>query len=253
MAKKVQIGAIIEIDTKIGKAYAQFSHYHSEPPRWGALIRVLPGVFDERPAEFKALVVQKEIFSTFFPLQAAVNRDIVREVGAEPLPEHAKPFPLFRSGNPNPETGKVSQWWLWDGVKSWMVPGLTDEQWDLPIKEISNDLALIDRIETGWTPRKDEAMTQEERAKNPVQKRITKTRHFLLFKTRADAECVLQEVADRGMMSGGILDDGSGFTLLVEQLGNPSREDLDRVMATLREIAALRNGHYDGWDTAVAG
>ena len=156
MAKKIKIGTVIEIKTELGNAYAQFSQYHEAPPKYGALLRVLPGIFRERPKNFKELVDLKESFAVFFPLQAALNKGIVQVVAQEQVPSHARAFPLFRAGNVNPATGKVEQWWLWDGEKSWRIEKITDEQLDLPIKEICNDSALIQRIEDGWTPRKAE-------------------------------------------------------------------------------------------------
>src|SRR5580692_11260735 len=112
MAIKAKIGDILEIPTKKGLAYVQFSHYHEPPPHFGAIIRVLPGFFQERPRQFQAIADQKELYCTLFPVQAAVNREIFPIVGHAELPLTAKGFPLFRSGNMNPNTGKVEQWWL---------------------------------------------------------------------------------------------------------------------------------------------
>ena len=112
MAKKVHIGDIVEIPTANGTAYAQLSHIH---PTYGALLRVLPGCFESRPIDFNAIVHKHELFFVFFPLQAAVNRRIFYIVGKSPLPDFAKPFPLFRAGAIHPKTGRVEDWWLWDG------------------------------------------------------------------------------------------------------------------------------------------
>jgi hypothetical protein len=174
MPRKVDIGDIVEIPTNKGLAYAQFSHYHEAPPRWGSLLRVLPGFFDERPKDFAQIVSQKESFSTFFPLKAAVSKRIFAIAGKEEIPPHARAFPLFRAGNWNPATLCVEQWWLWDGEKSRRIERLSDEQLDWPIKEICNDLALIDRIEKGWTPRKSEelmrvAALEHRKRKEPNQ------------------------------------------------------------------------------------
>ncbi|HEY3912993.1 MAG TPA: hypothetical protein VGN61_00795, partial [Verrucomicrobiae bacterium] len=76
MAQKVQLGDILEIPTKKGLAYVQFSHYHQPPPHFGAVIRILPGLFLERPKDFQALANQKELYYTLFPVKAAVNRNI---------------------------------------------------------------------------------------------------------------------------------------------------------------------------------
>ncbi len=72
LGKKTEIGDVLEIPTKLGLAYVQFSHYHEKPPRMGAVIRVLPGFFPEQPKEFQAIADKEERYYTFFPVQAAV-------------------------------------------------------------------------------------------------------------------------------------------------------------------------------------
>lgn len=152
MAKRIRIGDVIEIPTAKGLAYAQFSNTH---PRYGALLRVLPGFLNSRPSDFLELAQQPETFVTFFPLQAAVGRNIFEIVGNVPVPDFARPFPLFRTGVEDPETRKVKVWWLWDGKKEWKVGDITTEQRKLPLRGIWNDTLLIERIEEGWTPSTD--------------------------------------------------------------------------------------------------
>lgn len=154
MGHRIRMGDIIEIPTKKGFAYAQFTHKHS---RYGALIRILPGFFETRPSHFTELAQQREIFTSFFPLQAAVNRGIFEVVAHCAIPEKARQFPLFRDGGVDPTTGKVETWWLWDGEREWKVGEISQEQRGLPIREIINDTLLIERIESGWTPRTDPA------------------------------------------------------------------------------------------------
>jgi choline dehydrogenase-like flavoprotein len=154
MAKKCKIGDVIEIPTRVGLAYAQFSHLH---PRYNALLRVLPGKFDSRPSDLSTLVAGKERFVTFFPLQAAVNQGILCVAGNYPIPSAASSFPLFRTGIEDPQTRKVKVWWLWDGEKEWKVGDITQEQRKLPLRGIWNDTLLIERIEADWTPETDPA------------------------------------------------------------------------------------------------
>lgn len=150
--RRVRIGDVVEIQTAKGLAYAQYTH---DVPRYGALIRVLPGFHERRPSSFAALVEQREQFVVFFPLGAAVWRRIFVIAANEPVPEAAQHFPLFRCAGAINRNGKVLNWWLWDGNREWRVDSLTLEQRRHPEAEIWNDTLLIKRIEEGYTPEKD--------------------------------------------------------------------------------------------------
>lgn len=152
MGRRVRIGDVIEIATQRGLGYAQ---YVLKKERLGALIRILPGLFDESPANLCDHVVEKERFVTFFPLQAAVNQGIFEVVENCRLPQHASEFPLFRAAGHIDREGKVHNWFLWDGERSWRVDKLTQEQARLPMRSVWNDTLLIQRIEEGWTPETD--------------------------------------------------------------------------------------------------
>jgi hypothetical protein len=145
----MRLGDVHEINTPNGLAYLQ---YIGKDAQFGALIRILPGIFSARPQNFMHLVRQKESFITFFPLGAAAARGIVTWVAYEHIPESAT-FALFRAaGNRDPKTGKVLDWWLCDDHKSWPIGELRPEYRHLPIQEIVNDTLLIERIVNGWTP-----------------------------------------------------------------------------------------------------
>ena len=153
--KRPKIGDIIEIPTRHGFAYAQFTHKHR---MYGALLRVYNTIYQTKPSldVIQSAVNSREPdFSTFFPLGAAVNRSIVSVVGNAPIPEKQKPFPLFRNGNEDPKTKNVETWWLWDGEKEWPIGKLTKEQRRLSLNEVWNDTLLVERIESGWTPETD--------------------------------------------------------------------------------------------------
>ena len=153
MRARAKIGAIVEIPTSKGLAYAQYSHKHDQ---WGALLRVLPELFANRPTNFVDLAAQKENFVTFFPLEAALRRGILRVVSHQEVPDHAKQFPLFRAAGFVDRAGRVHDWYLWDGQKEWKTGSLSAEQLALPIRALWNDTLLIERIEQGWTPASDE-------------------------------------------------------------------------------------------------
>jgi hypothetical protein len=143
-----RIGDIVEILTPQGYAYAQFTHKHE---RYGSLIRVLQGLYLQRPVDFNELLKLHLSFSTFFPLGADCSRKIVSIVATEPIPEHTASFPIFRSFNRNKSGERVAPWWLWDGEREWKVEELSEEQIrDYPPLGIWNDTLLIERIVEGW-------------------------------------------------------------------------------------------------------
>ena len=123
--------------------------------QWGALIRVLPGFFEKRPANVCELVKEQQRFVTFFPLQAAVNRKIFDVVHNCQVPPAAQEFPLFRAAGHIDRTGRVRDWWLWDGEREWRIGQLRPEHLKLPIRSIPNDTQLIEDIEQNWTPETD--------------------------------------------------------------------------------------------------
>jgi hypothetical protein len=151
-----RIGDVIEIPTAQGLAYAQFTQKHAAPPHYGALIRVLPGIFPGRPSEFSGLVGQPPVFMTFFPLGAACNRGIVKVVASEPIPPHASAFPIFRNSHRDRAGRRVGPWFLWDGQREWRVESLTEQQLrDYPPLGVWNDTLLVERILAGWRHEND--------------------------------------------------------------------------------------------------
>ena len=155
MKTKIKIGDIIEIKTGKGLSYAQYSHEHVAHPKFGSLIRVLPGFHKERPTDFANIVKQKATFVVFVALQHMVNENYVMVVNNQPVPPDAQVFPVFRNGIPDPKTRKVKIWWFWDGEKEWKVGNLTNEEKRMPILAIIGDELLVKRIESGWTPETD--------------------------------------------------------------------------------------------------
>jgi len=146
-----KIGDVIEIDTGDGLAYCHYSH---RDKMFGYLLRVFNQRYVQRPVDLAAAVGGKPAFYQFFPLGTYVHRGVVTIAGNVPLSEEATVFPLFRSGLAD-RTGKITNWWLWDGVREWPIGPLPDELRKLSLRGVCNDLFLIDRILSGWTPEKD--------------------------------------------------------------------------------------------------
>ena len=152
MSARPTIGDIVEIPTPKGLAYAQYTHFDQ---RDGQLIRVLPGLFQQRPDSFTQIVEAEERFYVFFALNAAVRQGIVRIVGREPVPPRAERFPLMRMrGIPYPSGGH-SGWWLRDEHREWPVGNLTQEQRRLSIAQVPSYPVLAEMIAEGWQPSDD--------------------------------------------------------------------------------------------------
>jgi hypothetical protein len=152
---KVQFGDIVEIKTRNGLAYAIYTHKHERPPKFGAVIRVFDHLCQSRPHNILEILKNPIRFTTFFPLQAAVDKGILEVIGNVSIPKKLRPFPIFRDGVADPKTKKVATWWLWDGEKEWQIGRLTPDQRNLPIRSVWNDTFLIHRIEEGWRPNDD--------------------------------------------------------------------------------------------------
>jgi hypothetical protein len=148
----IKSGDVFVIKTSRGGCYFQ---YVSKNPLMGAMIRVLPGIYENAPSDFLEVINKDTNFWIFFPVVAALKRGIICKVGNFDVPDFAKKFPLFRAGIVNSKTKRVESWWLWDGSEEWMVGEITDEQRKLPIRQIWNDTLLIERVEEGWLPELD--------------------------------------------------------------------------------------------------
>lgn len=144
-----RLGDVIEIPTPKGFAYAQYTHKHVEPPKYGCLIRVFPQLYSERPDSFNEILLENPSIITFFPLGAACKKGIVKIVSNELISAASRGFPIFRTGVAN-SNGQVENWWLWDGVKEWPIGKLNDGMEKYPIRGVWNDTLLIESIVASW-------------------------------------------------------------------------------------------------------
>jgi hypothetical protein len=142
-----KIGSVVEFETNRGLAYALYTH---RKEKWGDLLRVFEGFYAERPADLSQAVRSQVRFSMFMPLGPSAKRGLVKIAGEVPIPADLQKFPTFRGGNYSPSTKTVGQWWLWDGERSWMVPGLTPEEWKYPIRGIANPAFIVGKLEMDW-------------------------------------------------------------------------------------------------------
>jgi hypothetical protein len=147
---KARIGEVFELRTNNGYGYFQLTHMHTSPPKMGGLIRVL-GEFDSHQNSPELLAKCETQFKTFFPIDQAIKKNLIKSIGVAEIPEQDQTFPIFRNGVRDPKTKQIDTWWLWDGDKEWRVGSLTEEQFNFPIREVINDTFLIERISSNWT------------------------------------------------------------------------------------------------------
>ena len=145
--KKLKLGDIFEIKTPIGSAYL---HYIYKDETIGDLIRVLPGLFTERPDDFDAIASAKERYMIFFPLSAANNRKLVERVGFYPADE----FEMPKYMRTKHIIGKEFIGWhivQTDTMKRQLLQTLTPEQKQLSPWPTWNDTLLIERLVNHWS------------------------------------------------------------------------------------------------------
>jgi hypothetical protein len=149
LSRELQPGAVVEVSTPRGAAYVQVTHVHRE---FGPLVRVLPGLHEERPRDFDALAAGDARFIAFCPVDAGVSQGTMQVVANAEIPPSDQAFPLFKAaGGRDPVTGEVWNWWLWDGDNEWEADG-SDDLDNLPTREVINQALLVERIlsaETG--------------------------------------------------------------------------------------------------------
>ncbi|HRQ38871.1 MAG TPA: hypothetical protein PLD25_13270 [Chloroflexota bacterium] len=147
---RLQIGDILEILTSKGFAYMQYTHKH---PVYGYLVRILPGLYESPVSSYSEIVSYPERFFVFVPLLLGLRQGKTKIVHNEPVPFHAQRFPLMRVEGWIDKSGKVQDWWLWDGEREWRIENLTQEQKTLSIRGVWGFELLAERIASDWIPR----------------------------------------------------------------------------------------------------
>jgi hypothetical protein len=144
---KIKVGDIFEISTPKGKGYL---HYIHKDNTIGDLVRVLPGLYSERPVSFDKLAGSRERYMIFFPLSAATKRKIVEQVGHYPADDFSKPKYMRTEHNVR---GEFLGWHIVN-TENWhrqLVKELTSEQKKLSPWGIWNDTLLIENLVNEWS------------------------------------------------------------------------------------------------------
>ncbi len=149
MGRRVKVGDLIKLHTCKGVALSQVTHRNEQ---FGHLLRVFEG-FDDLEPWWSMGGARQVQFSAFFPLQTALNLELVEFFCNAPVPERLAVFPIFRAR----AGGSGGSIWLWDGdVETKLGRELTDEEQEYPVRSIVSAPVLVERIELGYRPEVNE-------------------------------------------------------------------------------------------------
>jgi hypothetical protein len=256
--KRARLGDVLEVSTPRGLAYIHYT-YFTYQPYWEA-IRVLPGFFTERPADFTTLVDSPEAFFAFYPARVAVSQGAVEIVAHHPVPPE-KAFPaVYRRTGAISREGRVLAWIICEGTKETLVRELSEEQRYLPIARILMHDSLISYLVKEWRPEQDigippalqgtatplEASTpSEDSAPQRVQ-------HFLYFPSARASKAVAEQLSTQGFqVERRKSAEGKNWLVLARHTVSPEASDLDSVRDTLERLAQEHSGEYDGHELEV--
>jgi hypothetical protein len=254
--KRIRLGDVVEVRTPRGLAYLQYTSKH---PRLGDTIRVLPGLFVERPdpAKLNALAMQEGYF-TFYPVGAAVRHQLVEIVATCSVPPNLDSPPLLRRTGAMTPQGKVTSWRITDGTKETLVRReLSAEEKRIPLASIWNHEFLVMRLSEQWLPEHEGgppslAPVNSEGPGAPASTKPLRMSHFLYFPRAKDGKAVAAELRRRGFQvenrQGA---DGVNWLVLVEHSLTAEDEAGLAVREELERLAQQYSGEYDGSETAL--
>lgn len=257
--KRARPGDILEVRTSRGLAYV---HYTGRHPEYGDAIRVLPGFFATRPAEFTDLGSNPDAYFTFYPAGAAVSQGLVEIVAGHAVPQ-GRVFPTVhrREGASNRD-GRVLAWLICEGTKETLVRELSEEQRHLPIAAIWNHEALVYYLTQEWRPEQDiglppargpAAPSEEIRTKEESTDRPRHVRHYLYFATARVGKAVAAQLAAQGYeVTSRKSAEGKNWLVLAEHHVRDAGQDLDSAREALERLAREHSGEYDGYEIAVS-
>lgn len=255
--KRARPGDILEVSTPRGLAYVHFS---ARDPEYGDAIRVLPGFFTTRPADFTALASSPEAYFTFYPVGAAVSQGLVEVVATIPVPAgQGLPAVYRRAGARRPEGG-VLTWLICDGKKETLVWELSEEQRYLPIARVWMHDTLVSYLTEEWRPEQDigiprnprGATTPQEAPKPSADSTPRRVRHFLYFPSARAGKAVADQLSAQGYtVEHRKSDDGKRWLVLAGHTLNPGAPGLDSTRETLEQLAQAHSGEYDGHEVEV--
>ena len=130
----------------LGFAVGLMTHYVR---RTGHLVWIAEPIFDQEPSLEDIEKIESWRWPIFFPLGAAVRRQLVTELGLIPVPSSLQAFPTLRSGS------RSMGWTAFtevNGERRRLGPASNPS---IPIYKVVNDAALKEMIVSGWNPEQE--------------------------------------------------------------------------------------------------
>jgi hypothetical protein len=253
--QRARFGDIVEVRTPRGLAYLQYTSKH---PKYSDTVRVLPGLFEQRPVppELAALATQEGYF-TFYLVSLAVRHGLVEIVGNYPIPEGLEaPRALRRSGFTTPE-GKVLTWVVWDGTKEVLKKELSASEKRFSLAEMWNHEFLVTRLSEQWRPEHETGAPapvppEDKRPEVPSSTKPLHMRHYLYFPRAKEGRAVAAGLRQRGFtVESRKSADGKNWLVLAAHSLTPEDPAGSSVREELERLAQQHSGEYDGNETEL--
>jgi len=266
-SRGARIGDIVEISTPAGLGYVQYTHDGGSN---GELVRVLPGMYENRPSDLTALARQKELYFIFYIMNYALRAGLAHVVSNQPVPNWALAPPMMRHAAGFDEYGTTVRWRIINAaskltpaelIRAPLISELNPEQEKLSIREIWPHKVMVRELARGWTPARAEHLRHQDMAEAAVRSASQipavgpsekPMRHYLYFRKKPNAEQAGKWLRDRGF-SVEIRKAADGETWLALATKTPPKaaEDMDDLRHEMEGLAAQLGGEYDGWEVAV--
>jgi hypothetical protein len=265
-AKKATIGDIVEISTPAGLGYVQYTH---DAGTNGELVRVLPGLYTNRPSDFAALARQKELYFVFYIMNYALRAGQATVVSNQPVPEWAKAHPMMRHAAAFDDFSRVIRWRIVSAasqltpqelIRTQLLTELTPEQEKLSMREIWPHGAMVRELARRWTPERAEelrlqdiAEAEKRKTSAPPENRASEPmKHYLYFPKKPNAEEAGERLRSRGfsveVRKGA---NGEDWLALATKAPPKTGEQMDELRDEMEALAAQFDGEYDGWEAAI--
>jgi hypothetical protein len=249
-------------------AYVQYTHDGSTE---GQVVRVLPGLYESRPADLASLVGQKELYFIFYLMEYPLRKGLAKVVANEPVPEWAIPHPMMRLPvGRDYDLGRVLRWRIVSAANQLTLPEplnspllteLTTEQKKLSVRQIWPHAAMVRELARGWTPERDAEFDAQDAAKRAEEKRLVSAsdgerpmRHYLYFyfasgKHADDAAERLRRMGYATQVE--LAPDGEKWLALATKTPPSTGEQMAELRDELETVAIRFGGEYDGWELAL--